>query len=112
MKARLLAVVLSSTLAITAFAKDIDVTVGDVPKDFKVRELEKDFVTRAEMVAMRDGVKLNTRIFIPKGAKNAPILMDRTPYNVGIYEPYVGADQFLDIHDVAVLRIFGACAGP
>ena len=95
MKACFLSVVLSSTLAVAAFAKDIDVTVGDVPKDFKVRELEKDFVTRAEMVVMRDGVKLNTRIFIPKGAKNAPILMDRTPYNVAIYEPHIASDQFL-----------------
>ena len=75
--------------------RDIDVTVGDVPQDFKVRELEKDFVARKEMIPMRDGVKLNTLIVIPKGAKNAPILMDRTPYNIGIYEPYVAADQFL-----------------
>jgi predicted acyl esterase len=68
---------------------------SDIPPDFKVRELERDFVARKEMIPMRDGVKLNTLIVIPKGAKNAPILMDRTPYNIGIYEPYVGADQFL-----------------
>jgi putative CocE/NonD family hydrolase len=68
---------------------------SDIPPDFKVRELEKDFVARKQMIPMRDGVKLNTLIVIPKGAKNAPMLMDRTPYNIGIYEPYVGADQFL-----------------
>ncbi|RYG81532.1 MAG: CocE/NonD family hydrolase, partial [Alphaproteobacteria bacterium] len=33
------------------------------------------------MVPMRDGVKLFTVIMIPKGAKNAPILFTRTPYN-------------------------------
>ena len=32
---------------------------------------------------MRDGVKLKTFILIPKGAKNAPMLMTRTPYNAG-----------------------------
>ncbi|HKS56187.1 MAG TPA: CocE/NonD family hydrolase [Steroidobacteraceae bacterium] len=68
---------------------------SDIPPDFKVRELEQDFVARKEMIPMRDGVKLNTLIVIPKGAKNSPILMDRTPYNIGIYEPYVGQDQFL-----------------
>ena len=29
---------------------------------------------------MRDGVKLHTVIVMPKGAKNAPILLTRTPY--------------------------------
>jgi putative CocE/NonD family hydrolase len=30
---------------------------------------------------MRDGVKLHTVIIVPKGAKRAPILLTRTPYN-------------------------------
>jgi len=33
------------------------------------------------MVAMRDGVKLHTIILIPKGARKAPMLLTRTPYN-------------------------------
>jgi predicted acyl esterase len=66
---------------------------SDIPPDFKVRELEKDFVARKEMIPMRDGVKLNTLIVIPKGAKNAPVLMDRTPYNIGIYEPYIASSR-------------------
>jgi predicted acyl esterase len=33
------------------------------------------------MVPMRDGTKLYTVIVVPKGAKNAPILLTRTPYN-------------------------------
>ena len=32
---------------------------------------------------MRDGVKLKTFILIPKGAKNAPMLLTRTPYDAG-----------------------------
>jgi putative CocE/NonD family hydrolase len=33
------------------------------------------------MIPMRDGVKLHTVIVVPKGAKSAPILLTRTPYN-------------------------------
>jgi putative CocE/NonD family hydrolase len=40
-----------------------------------------DYIKRVERIAMRDGVKLSTVILIPKGAKNVPILLTRTPYN-------------------------------
>jgi putative CocE/NonD family hydrolase len=40
-----------------------------------------DNTRRDVMIPMRDGVKLHTVILIPKGAKNAPILLTRTPYN-------------------------------
>ena len=40
-----------------------------------------DYSRRDVMIPMRDGVKLHTVILIPKGAKNAPILLTRTPYN-------------------------------
>ncbi|HWJ46509.1 MAG TPA: CocE/NonD family hydrolase [Candidatus Udaeobacter sp.] len=40
-----------------------------------------DYIKREVMIAMRDGVKLHTVILIPKDAKNAPILLTRTPYN-------------------------------
>ena len=33
------------------------------------------------MIPMRDGVKLHTVILVPKGAKGAPILLTRTPYD-------------------------------
>ncbi len=39
-----------------------------------------DHERRVVQIAMRDGVKLNTIILIPKGARNAPILLTRTPY--------------------------------
>jgi putative CocE/NonD family hydrolase len=44
-------------------------------------------------IAMRDGIKLFTAVYIPKEAmegKKYPILMERTPYNVAPY----GEDQF------------------
>lgn len=42
------------------------------------------FERRNVMIPMRDGVKLNTEIFIPRGATEPlPILFRRTPYGVG-----------------------------
>ncbi len=43
-----------------------------------------EYVKRDVMIPMRDGVKLHTVVVIPKGAKNAPILLTRTPYNASI----------------------------
>ncbi|WP_353203841.1 CocE/NonD family hydrolase [Sphingomonas sp.] len=40
-----------------------------------------NFERRTVEIAMRDGVKLHTVILVPKGAKDAGILMTRTPYN-------------------------------
>ncbi|HXY25712.1 MAG TPA: CocE/NonD family hydrolase [Candidatus Acidoferrum sp.] len=40
-----------------------------------------DYARREVMIPMRDGVKLHTVILVPKGAKNAPMLLTRTPYN-------------------------------
>src|SRR5438309_515390 len=40
-----------------------------------------DYLRREVMIPMRDGVKLHTVILVPKGAKNAPILLTRTPYD-------------------------------
>lgn len=40
-----------------------------------------DFTRREVMIPMRDGARLFTVIILPKGAKRAPILLTRTPYN-------------------------------
>ena len=40
-----------------------------------------DYIKRDVMIPMRDGVRLHTVIVIPRGAKNAPMLLTRTPYN-------------------------------
>lgn len=40
-----------------------------------------DYEKRDVMIPMRDGIKLHTVILLPKGAKNAPILLTRTPYS-------------------------------
>jgi len=40
-----------------------------------------DYVKRTVEIPMRDGVKLHTVIVEHKGAKNAPIVLNRTPYD-------------------------------
>src|SRR6202050_5116965 len=54
---------------------------NDIPKTFSVPTAGYDYVKREVMISMRDGVKLYTVIVIPKGARNAPIVLTRTPYN-------------------------------
>jgi hypothetical protein len=53
----------------------------DIPAKFTAPTDNLDYVKREVMIPMRDGVKLHTVIVIPKGAKHAPILLTRTPYN-------------------------------
>ena len=53
----------------------------DIPKSFTMPTQSYDYVKRVAMIPMRDGTKLYTVIMIPKGAKNAPMLLTRTPYN-------------------------------
>ncbi|MGB8539862.1 MAG: CocE/NonD family hydrolase [Acidobacteriaceae bacterium] len=43
-----------------------------------------DYIRSEVMIPMRDGVRLHTVILVPKGAKGAPILLTRTPYNADI----------------------------
>jgi putative CocE/NonD family hydrolase len=66
----------------------------DIPKDFTVKVLPKDYTARVEMIAMRDGVRLKTYIFIPKGAQNAPILLERTPYDASAWQLRIATDMF------------------
>lgn len=56
-------------------------TAADIPKKFSAPVSGYDYVKREAMIPMRDGIKLYTVIVVPKGAKNAPILLTRTPYN-------------------------------
>ena len=54
---------------------------SETPEKFEPTNYGFDYTRRTVMIPMRDGVKLNTVILIPKGAKSAPILLTRTPYN-------------------------------
>jgi putative CocE/NonD family hydrolase len=54
---------------------------SETPTKFQPVTDSFDYIRREVMIPMRDGVKLHTVILVPKGAKNAPILLTRTPYN-------------------------------
>ncbi len=70
------ALVASLTWGAPVLAQD-----NDIPAKFEPVTSSFDYTRREVMIPMRDGVKLKTFIVIPKGAKNAPIMLDRTPYN-------------------------------
>ncbi len=58
-----------------------DAAGNDIPGVYATPTAAFDYVKRVEMIPMRDGVKLYTVIWIPKGAHDAPIILTRTPYN-------------------------------
>ena len=54
---------------------------SETPTKFEPTYDGFEYVKRDVMIPMRDGVKLHTVIIVPKGARRAPILLTRTPYN-------------------------------
>jgi uncharacterized protein len=66
------------TRALPAIAGDT--LPSETPAAFVPRVDTFDYVKREVMIPMRDGVKLQTVIIIPRGAHRAPILLTRTPY--------------------------------
>jgi predicted acyl esterase len=82
----LTALVMALALGHEARSADSSPAAGlpsDTPAAFKPRTDAFDFEKREVMIPMRDGVKLKTFILVPKGAKGAPMLLTRTPYNAG-----------------------------
>jgi putative CocE/NonD family hydrolase len=72
------AMLLSAAVAAPALA---DQTLpNETPATFSPRVESFDYTKREVMIPMRDGVKLQTVILIPRGAHRAPILLSRTPY--------------------------------
>ncbi len=71
----------SITGAAEAAAPKSATVTSDIPDKFVIPELNADYEKRVEMIPMRDGTRLYTVIVVPKGAKNAPIVLTRTPYN-------------------------------
>ncbi len=62
-----------------------------------VRQAADRFTVRDEMIPMRDGVRLHTRIFVPKDQRAPlPFVMSRTPYGIdGAEERFVTAYKAL-----------------
>jgi putative CocE/NonD family hydrolase len=54
---------------------------SETPAEFTSPTDSFNYTKRTVMIPMRDGTKLNTIIIVPKNAKNAPILLTRTPYD-------------------------------
>ena len=55
--------------------------MSDTPNTFVESTYGFDHIKTKVMIPMRDGVKLNTVIIVPKAAKGAPMLLTRTPYS-------------------------------
>ena len=54
---------------------------SETPAKLEAATFGWDYARRDVMIPMRDKVKLHTVILVPKGAKGAPILLTRTPYD-------------------------------
>src|ERR1044072_3355059 len=54
---------------------------SESPQKFEPTDYGFDYTRRDVMIPMRDGVRLHTVILVPKGARRAPILLTRTPYD-------------------------------
>jgi putative CocE/NonD family hydrolase len=72
---------ISSPSRSAAQQNDTGTLPSETPAHFQPVTKDFDYERRDAMILMRDGVKLHTVILIPKGAKNAPMLLTRTPYN-------------------------------
>ena len=57
---------------------------SELPDKFVPVTSSFEYERRDLMIPMRDGVKLHTVILVPRGAKGAPILLTRTPYDATV----------------------------
>ena len=69
-----LALVMGAGAAVAQSVDERPATLQPVTSGF-------NYERRVVAIPMRDGVKLHTVILVPKGAKGAPILLTRTPYD-------------------------------
>jgi len=62
-------------------------------------DIQANYIKSEHMVPMRDGIKLYTQVYVPRDKSlKYPILLFRTPYSVGYYEPgkyrpYLGPNE-------------------
>src|SRR6267143_197817 len=76
-----LGALLFSELAVAQAPPATPTLPSETPAQFTPVTDSFDYARREVTIPMRDGVKLHTVILVPKGAKNAPILLTRTPYD-------------------------------
>jgi putative CocE/NonD family hydrolase len=70
-------------LQASAVAAQTPPMMNDIVAAYEVARPQANYVRREVMIPMRDGVKLFTVIVMPKGARDAPMLLTRTPYDAG-----------------------------
>jgi uncharacterized protein len=73
--------VVQSSLLVGSICAQTSPETPDIPAKYEAPTATYDYVRREVMIPMRDGVELFTVIIVPKGAKNAPMILTRTPYN-------------------------------
>src|SRR3984885_14203470 len=78
---KFLAAALAFLLVAPAAAQVSEPDLDDMPAKLVKSTSNYDYEKRVVMIPMRDGVKLYTVMIIPKGARNAPIVLTRTPYD-------------------------------
>jgi len=91
LKSRIFSAALFICIASPAFlaqTSDMVQTGSDIPAKWQKPETDYNYVKREEMIPMRDGVKLHTVIFVPKGAHDLPMLLERTPYNAEVFSSH------------------------
>src|SRR5580658_3709253 len=91
-------------LAMNSAATAGDALPSETPATFTPRVDTYDYVKREVMIPMRDGVKLQTIILVPRGANRAPILLSRTPYGATeriTKSPSAHLSALIDSTDVA-----------
>ncbi len=66
---------------------------SETPATFAPVTTSFDYERREVMIPMRDGVKLHTVILVPKGARHAPILLTRTPYDASATTTYAASSH-------------------
>lgn len=66
---------------------------SETPSTFTPVTDSFDYTRREVMIPMRDGVRLHTIILVPRGAKGAPILLTRTPYNATALTSYAASSH-------------------
>jgi len=77
------------TLALVVLARTV--SAQESPKEEKEDYVKAHYTKYEYRIPMRDKKKLFTSVYIPKDTSQPyPMLMDRTPYNVGPY----GEDQY------------------
>jgi len=79
MKKSALALAVLASVVLSAHAQNT--LPSETPEEFKAPVESFDYIKRTVMIPMRDGVHLNTVIVIPRKARNAPMLLTRTPYS-------------------------------